>query len=189
MKYVIIVNGRPLSGKSTFNRFCQNYINDCEIGNAHIHSAVEKIYEIYRELGWDGKKTDQFRNDMAALKQMYIRNCNGPIRDIVRLVLEADDVYLDQYFFVDCREPDQIDQMVKAFDALKFFNIECITVYITDHGLDRVKYGNAADNNSPTDYPYQYQINNKKTDGIDALKTMCQDFINKISEVNTDGQE
>ena len=89
MKKVVIViaNGAARSGKTTLQNLVKKHFDD--MYNIYIRSSVDVMYQVYRTLGWNGVKNDTFRNNMHSLKQMYIDNCDGPTRDIIKAAVVA----------------------------------------------------------------------------------------------------
>jgi len=49
-KQIVVINGTGGSGKDTFVEFCSKY------GKVMNFSSVDKVKEVARVIGWDGKK-------------------------------------------------------------------------------------------------------------------------------------
>lgn len=178
MKYVIIVNGKPESGKTTFERECRRYINDIECAYCHIVSSIDPIKDIYRKLGWDGKKTDKARKDLSNLKKMWIDNCNGPLKYIVEYVLKLDNNE-DHVVLVDVREESEIIALSDTLNVLQVLDIKHYTVLIERPDNDGIEYGNKSDdmvgNNRSL---YDIGIDNSGT--LDDLYAAVHQFIDDI---------
>lgn len=180
MKYVIIVNGKPGSGKTTFENRCSNYLDETEYAYGHIISSVGPIKEIYEKLGWNGEKTEKARKDLSTLKQMWIDNCNGPIRYVVNYILELsnDD---DHVVFVDIREESEIIALREVLDPLQVIDIRCTTLLIERPDNDGLEYGNKSDDMVGSNRSiYDVVIKNDST--LEHLSKFAETFINKLLE-------
>lgn len=178
MKYVVIVNGKPESGKTTFETGCKRYINDTELAWCHIVSSIDPVKDIYRKLGWDGNKTDKARKELSILKKIWMDNCNGPLTYIVNYVmnLEKDE---DHVIFVDIREESEIEKIVEVFNALYMLNIKCTTVFINRPDNDGIEYGNKSDDMVGNNMSiYNHIINNDG--GVDKLLGLSYKFIEDV---------
>lgn len=175
MKHIIVVNGTPCSGKSTFETSCKEILEKNYDGSVCIVSTIDQVKYIYGLLGWNGiGKTDEDRKNMSDLKQMYINKCNGPVRDLFNMVCK--DINDDEIFFVDCRETAEIHKLYEIFSPLSIIGIKFTSVYIdrkNDHD-----YGNDSDNVSYYGYPYEYYINNNGS-LIDLYK-QADEFIKEL---------
>lgn len=146
MKYVIIVNGKPGSGKTTFEKFCRDYVEKNEYGWCHIVSSIDPIKEIYKKLGWNGTKDDKQRKHLSDIKKIWIDVCDGPTKYIVDYVLRLQDNG-DSFIFTDIREESEIIKLKEILDALNILDIRCETVLIKRHQMDDLEYGNKSDDN------------------------------------------
>lgn len=176
--YVVVVNGKPTTGKTTF----QKMVYDNPRGMiVHIKSSVDKIYDIYRRLGWNGKKDNEFRMNMHLLKQMYIKNCDGPLSDLLDYVvgLIHDATNCTHVVFYDCREVYEIMKTVDAMAGLHCIGVRVKTVYI--NGGNESTYGNLADDMA-TQSSYKYDIVIDNTGSINDLKVAAANFVSNIKE-------
>lgn len=178
MKYVVIVNGKPLSGKTTVATAAKEWYADHigVNGGVHAKSAVDKVYDIYRQLGWDGVKTPEFRKNMSDIKAMYIHNCDGPTRDIVEYVLGLDKNF-DQVVFYDCREIPEIEKTVDIFNSLRILGIRVVTLLVRRYDKENLEYGNDSDDHVH-DYHYAYEIKNDGTK--EELCTKTNEFMHQL---------
>lgn len=183
MKHVIIINGKPKSGKTTFERECVDYINENEIANSFIMSSIDPIKEIYMKLGWDGVKTAKARKDLSVLKEMWSTNCNGPIHYIVKNIIDLPN-HDDYVIFVDIREEAEIIRLRNILKALKILNIKCTTVFIdrsNDPKYQNIEYGNKSDDLVGKMMSiYDYVITNDKT--VSKLYEKARKFIKDVVE-------
>jgi hypothetical protein len=173
MKYVVIVNGRPLSGKDTFINKCCAYIK----GNTMHISSIDPVKDVLRELGWDGTKSDNIRNLLSQLKSFWIANNDGPTGYLIRNILEYGKDSRDDYvIFTQIREPDEIAKFRSAMVALKSLDIRVVTLLVTRHDT-HIKCSNTSDANV-NDYGYDVYIDNNGTEN-DLNSTAIQ-FIGKL---------
>ena len=61
---VLIVNGAPQAGKTTFNEM----LKDMADGEVKIYSSIDYVKMIAFTLGWDGIKDDKGRKLLSDLK-------------------------------------------------------------------------------------------------------------------------
>lgn len=144
MKYVIIVNGKPGSGKTTFEHYCRDYIENNEYGWVHIVSSIDPIKEIYKQLGWKGNKGDKERKFLSDLKKIWIETCDGPTKYLVDYIMQLHDNG-DSFIFTDIREESEIIKLKEILDALSIIDIKCETVLLERHHVDGIEYGNKSD--------------------------------------------
>lgn len=186
MKYVVIINGRPKSGKTTLNGMIADRIAEIQKNtDTTIISTIDYVKEIYKRLGWDGvSKTSEDRRNLSYLKSIYINKCDGPLMDIVSIVAHSDDNKIDHVFLVDCREAEEIKKLAFAMRILGTYqNVKCVTVYVRREeaaGLSN-KYGNSSDDISLNQYNYDYVVMNDGS--LVELKEAANELIHKI--INT----
>ena len=180
MKYVVIVNGKPGSGKTTFQASCKNYLSKSDFACGHIHSSIDHIKDIYIQLGWNGIKTEKARKELSILKKMWMDNCNGPLQHTVEYVMRLDNDN-DHVVFVDIREEDEIIKFKEVFDALRPIGIRCTTVFISRDDNDGFEYGNKSDDNVGQNMSvYEYTVHND--DSISHLRAIAEAFIDQLFE-------
>jgi len=181
---VLIVNGKPLSGKTEIQKICEECFGG--IYTIESKSSVGKIYEIMRSLGWDGDKNEQFRKEMSYIKSIYIRNCNGPTRDLLLHVYrELTDGRRNRplIIFYDCREKDEIKKAKDAINELsEYFNVVCKTLYVDRPEVAILEYGNKSDDSDvivDRGY-YDCVIDNSGT--LNELRSNTAEIIREIME-------
>jgi hypothetical protein len=186
MKYVVIVNGKPESGKDTFINKCCKYIDDNEIAHCKSVSSIDPVKKVLKDLGWDGIKTNSARAMLSMLKEFWASNNNGPTGYLINNVLtDKTSSNEDVVIFTHIREPKEIEKFRNAMKALEPLGIKVCTILVTRYEADK-EYGNAADDNV-LEYKYDYCI---KNDGsLDDLKNHAVWFIDAIMEVKRDGNE
>ena len=117
---VIVVNGEPQSGKSTFENYCFA-LNPIYV---RIFSSIQPIKEIAQQCGWNGAKEPKDRKFLADLKQLLIEYNNFPFNQIVNYIelqkrwMENRDYDENKLiFFIDVREPSEIQKLRDKYNA------------------------------------------------------------------------
>lgn len=170
---VVIVNGKPGCGKTTFENCCEEIL-----GHAfcRCRSTVDKVKEIAYEVGWDGQKTPEARKFLSDLKDLFTKFNDMPANDILAYLRGWE--YDLEYFlvedrphvlFVDDREPEHIEKLKKKLNA--------ITILIRRPGDELIETSNHADQNV-FEYEYDYVIDNNGD--IESLKYHAETFLNSI---------
>lgn len=179
MKYVIIVNGKPGSGKTTFEQFCKEYIEMNEYGWTHIVSSIDPIKEVYKQLGWKGNKGNKERKHLSDLKKIWIESCNGPTQYLVNYVMQLQDNG-DSFIFTDVREESEIIKLKEVFDALSIMDIGCVTVLIERRHVEGIEHGNKSDDNVGQNKSlYDCTIHNSD-DSIDKFRNLVYGFVEDL---------
>ena len=168
MKYVVVINGRPASGKTTLNTMIAELVSkEWNKIDTTIISTIDYIKQIYKKLGWDGvSKTNEDRRNLSYLKGVYISKCDGPLMDIVSIVAHSDDNKINHVFLVDCRESKEIEKIALAMRILAVCqDIVFVTVYVKRGEVIKGekefdKYGNSSDDISLDQYNYDYVVMN-----------------------------
>lgn len=179
MKYVIIVNGRPESGKTTFEHFCRDFIELNEYGYVHIISSIDPIKEIYKQLGWNGSKGDKERKHMSDLKKIWIESCNGPTKYLVDYVMKLQDNG-DSFIFTDIREESEIIKLKEILDALSIIDIKCETVLMKRHHVDGIEHGNKSDDNVGQNESIYSTIVHNGCDNLEEFRAYANMFIEDL---------
>ncbi len=180
--YVIIVNGKPLSGKTTAQNFVKSNMTNHDV---IIQSSMATIYDVYRQLGWNGVKDDAFRRDMSVLKQIYIRNCNGPMMELVSLVIRESyrsETAKPLIIFYDCRENDEIDSIIDQINSLHIRDLYCKAIYVQRDDVADTIHGNKSDDDAKFNHDlYDYILyNNQSLDEFyENAQSMIRHIINK----------
>lgn len=145
-KQIFVINGTGGSGKDTFVELVSKYAKVYNI------SSVDKIKEIARYCGWNGKKEEKDRKFLSDLKLLLTNYSDLPYLDIqnkIKQFYEND----AEIMFIHIREPFEIERIVKTNNAktilIKRKNLENIDSNISDSNVDN--------------YNYDYYINNDGT--------------------------
>ena len=160
MKNVFVINGSGGVGKDTVVEFCGKYV---KVKNV---SAVDKIKEAAKLLGWQGTKEDKDRKMLSDLKQLSIDYNDGPTQYIIgeyNKFMDSD----EDIMFVHIREPWEIKKLVE--------HIGCHTLLIKSNRVERI-VTNKSDA-SVFDYDYDEIINNDGS--IKELEDLVKEFLIK----------
>lgn len=163
-----IINGAGGVGKDQFIKFVTD-----ELGEKYTYniSTVNIVKSIAYKIGWKGKKTPQDRKYLSDLKDMMTYWSDLPFNDVSILTeLQVEEwkesQIRDAAVFIHCREPNEIDRLVKRLGA------ETILI-IRD--TDEV-YINHADN-EVFNYNYDFIIDNNGT--LEELKDSAATFVKR----------
>ena len=116
MYKVVIMNGRPCSGKTTFEEFCNIFCT------TYLYSTIDPIKEVAKKMGWKGTKDKKDRIFLSELKKVSKKYNNFPVEwvknkiettisDYVNVGIDIEDKYKKVIFFVDCREVEEIEEL------------------------------------------------------------------------------
>jgi hypothetical protein len=163
---VIVINGSARSGKDQFT----NYVKKHYDGKCMNWSTIDKVKKISRRnLGWDGKKTEEARKFLSEIKRVWGEYNNGPFMDITKRISTFNSKLNKKnkkniIYFIHCREPYEIQKFVDKYGD------KCMTVLLKRD--DREVPDNLADKNVGNfDYNVTIQNNgNKKDLEKDAIK-------------------
>lgn len=143
---VIVINGKPTSGKSTFVKLCEE-INEEEY--VIELSMVDYVKKIAKAIGWDGEKNAKGRKFLADLKQAI----ESYDKNIIYNRIDSDIYYYSQswlaydtpvIFFINARNPSDINYLVKKYNATSLFidnpNVPMVESNSEDKGVENYKY-------------------------------------------------
>lgn len=179
MKYVIIVNGKPESGKTTFEHYCRDYIERNEYGWAYIISSIDPIKEIYKQLGWKGNKGDKERKHLSDLKRIWIESCNGPTQYLINYVMNLGNNG-DSFIFTDIREEPEIIKLKEVLDILNIIDIRCETVLIKRHQVEGTKHDNKSDDSVGQNESLYTTIIHNGGDSLEEFRDYANMFIEDL---------
>lgn len=169
---IIIINGVPKSGKDEFVSICKSE-NLPYVLNI---STVDFVKEIASACGWDGTKDEHNRKFLSDLKKLLTEWNEVPIKKIEEKIFEfkekikKNNLDLDKIIiFIHCREPKEIDKLVKKFNAQ--------TLLIRRHSAELENHSNDSDLNV-FNYNYNYVVYNNGT--LEDLRNSAKEFLNLI---------
>lgn len=170
---IVVVNGRPGCGKTTFEDLCHEELED-----SSSYSTIDFVKKIAKECGWDGSKTDKNRKFLSDLKDILTAWNDTPYESVIKEVGSIEqklkDYYIDDtdyLLFVDCREPDEITKFEKLNDA--------VSVIIRRPDVEDTPTSNHADAEVMR-HIYNYTIWNDGT--IEDLKNKAISFIIELEK-------
>lgn len=176
---VIIVNGYPRSGKDSFIRFCNDCLNECGFATGSC-SSIDIVKKIAIQLfDWDGKKTPKSRKFLSDLKDILTRAGDIPLRYIIHQFIKFYKIKnignLDEkFFFVQMREPKEIEKTVNYFTRE---GIKVITVFVNRGYEKNKKYSNHADA-EVENYFYNFYIENQSS--LEDLERLAWQFCREV---------
>ena len=160
-KQIIIINGTGGCGKDTFVEFCSKYTKVLNF------SSIDKVKEVARVIGWDGKKEEKDRKFLSDLKKLtteYNDMAFNSTKDAVNDFLKSD----LNLMFIHIREPEEILRTKDTFN--------CKTLLIKRVGYDNIK-SNYSDKNV-NNFDYDYIITN---DTLEQLEKGAKNFVDKLA--------
>lgn len=166
-KQIFIINGSGGVGKDTFVQLVSEELNSIlkRLNTVINFSSVDKVKQIAKEIGWNGKKTEKDRKFLSDLKILTSEYCDMPF---ISMKEKVNKFYIDEkskILFLHIREPEEIERAKKEFNAKTVLVIR-----------DSVKHiiSNLADKNV-FNYEYDVIINNNGT--IEDLRQIAKEFI------------
>lgn len=183
MVKVVVVNGRPESGKTTFEKKCAELVgasstfwfDEDKKMVVDVISTVDFVKQIAKECGWNGVKTPENRKFLSDLKDLLTRWNDVPYQKIVDHIEYMNEFgrQYDWILFVDCREPAEIQKLKERLNAT--------TVLVRRLGDETNETSNHADANV-FDYEYDYTI--KNYGDLSDLTIECIAFLDYMKERN-----
>lgn len=158
-KMVLIVNGSPGSGKTTFANIVGNQ------SSALIYSSIDYVKEVYkRYFDWDEEKTDASRKFLSNMKEFLINESDLLEEDLKQKYAEFG--YSDaRILIIDIREISEIKKYKKLFNAKTVF-IRNSKVPILDTNKSDAQVEN---------YDYDYTIDNDGT--MQSFRAKVTEFL------------
>lgn len=169
-KQIFIINGSGGVGKDTFVELVSVELNDIlkRFHTVENFSSVDKVKEIAREIGWDGKKSEKDRKFLSDLKSLTKNYCDMPFQSMKNKVNEFIKNDENKFLFLHIREPEEIIRAVKEFDAKTILVVRDTVKHITSNMADKNVFN----------YDYDYVIQNNGT--ITDLKQKAKELIDEV---------
>lgn len=173
---VVIVNGMPGCGKTTFENYCKEEMGAyCEI-----ISTIDIIKKMAQIGGWNGEKDPKSRKLLSDLKDLW-SNYNDLSFNTIKKFINSWEEELKYYnvqkqphiLFVDSREPEEIKRFKDELGA--------ITVCIRRPSVETRQQSNHADAEV---FNFNYNINIWNDGTEDDLKEIAIGFVNLLFEKN-----
>jgi hypothetical protein len=166
MNHYIIINGHAKSKKDTFVLLCKKYCKQFNM-KVHNYSTIDKVKKIAKNLGWDGKKTDEARKFLSDMKKLWSDFNNGPFTHTIKKI-QKNNTTDNNIFFIHCREPEEIQKFKNRFGSLLITLILDKPGHIPDNYSDQ----------NVKNYNYDYYINTNTSD--EEIKLLAQNWISEI---------
>lgn len=162
---VIIVNGRPGSGKTTFEELCKK----SHPFSVRIISTVTFVKKVAKFCGWNGEKTPVNRRFLSDLKYLLAEWADIPYQHVAKTIRKFTKKKGHYIIFVDSREPNEIARFKKEFNAM--------TVLIRRPGDEDIKTSNSADAEV---FNYTYDLTIQNNSDILNLEKEAKNFIKNL---------
>jgi hypothetical protein len=177
---IILVGGRAGEGKSTFAKFCGEYLIREKQTSSVVVPFARMVKETAFVMGWDGEKDDKGRKLLQDLGRI------GREYDLDLWANHALDYIKDslgegfQYFFVDdWRFPNEAKVIREDYHPVMLVRMRRPEEFHTLKGT--ALYNDASEASLPDeDSYYDYVIKNSKD--LDELKAKAEQFINELLE-------
>lgn len=184
---VVIINGKPQSGKDTFCKYAQGYCDDDESANTFIISSVDPLKEMLTQLGWDGTKTDKIRDMLMDMKQLWVQNQDGPTMFLFNNILEFHKACTgeDNIVFVHIREPEEIKKLVNALTGFESMGIDVISLLVVRKGGEDTPNQPAETRRSDDEAlinSYEYDVTINNDEDLIKLQELAAEFVDKLLE-------
>ena len=166
-KHIFIINGSGGVGKDTFVELVSTELNN-KLKKFHTvvnFSSVDKVKEIAKEIGWNGKKTERDRKFLSDLKLLTSEYCDMPFKSIKNKVNEFFEDKESRFLFLHIREPKEIQRAAKEFNAKTILIVRDTIKHITSNMADENVFN----------YEYDYIIENNGTK--EELNNKVKDFV------------
>lgn len=171
---VIVINGKPTSGKSTFISLCKELV-DCPATLTHVYelSMVDWVKDVANYAGWHGDKTEEGRRLLADIKNAIERYDKNIIYKHIDDDVRSYGIFCkmrgrESIFFINARNPSDIRYLVKKYNAISLFidnpNVPMVESNPEDKGVEN--------------YRYDVTITNDGT--MDELKAKAEKFLNSL---------
>lgn len=169
-KHIFIINGSGGVGKDTFVELVSTELNDIlkKFHTVVNFSSVDKVKDIAREIGWDGKKSEKDRKFLSDLKILTSQYCDMPFKSMKNKVTEFIKDEESRFLFLHIREPEEITRAVKEFGAK--------TVLVVRNTVKHI-VSNMADENV-FNYNYDFVIENNGTK--EELNNKAKNFVQEV---------
>ena len=184
---VVIINGKPQSGKDTFCKYAQGYCDDDESANTLIISSVDPLKNMLTQLGWDGTKTDKIRDMLMDMKQLWVQNQDGPTMFLFNNILEFHKACTgeDNIVFVHIREPEEIKKLVNALTGFESMGIDVISLLVIRKGGEDTPNQPAETRRSDDEAlinSYEYDVTINNDEDLIKLQELAAEFVDKLLE-------
>ena len=172
MVQIIVINGMPGCGKTTFEEYCLKKLAPY----ADMLSTVTFVKEIAEKCGWNGEKTPKNRKFLSDLKDLLSEWNDVPFKKIEQRAIQFSNELAmfglndkTAYLFVDSREPEEIQRFCDELGA--------ISVLVRRPEVENNQASNHADANVKC-FSYDEYIDNNGS--LEELNLESKNFIERI---------
>ena len=163
-KQIIVINGSGGAGKDTFVNLVSKYVPTMN------YSSVDRIKEIAKECGWDGKKTEKDRKFLSDLKYLCIQYNDLPMLYMKKNVQKFYNSE-NELLFLHIREPNEISNAVILFNAktllIRRKSVKHIITNEADAGVFNYNYNYVIENNGTKE-----ELDNKAKEFVETLSKL-----------------
>lgn len=156
---IVIINGKPTSGKDTFVNMCK--LIDPKIQN---YSTVDGVKDVARKMGWNEDKSEKGRKLLSDLKDLWDNYNHGATNNTIKRAMHysdlLDELGMDSAVFIHCREPEKIAEMKASFEEsgysvvtllIKRSSVESVESNHSDRDVENYNYDVAISNDGTLD--------------------------------------
>ena len=163
-KQIVIINGSAGVGKDTFVNLVSKYVPTMN------YSSIDRIKEIAKECGWNGKKTEKDRKFLSDLKILCSKYNDLPMLSMRKNVQKFYDSK-KELLFLHIREPIEISNAVILFNAktllIKRNSVKHIITNEADAGVFNYNYNYVIENNGTKE-----ELDNKAKEFVETLSKL-----------------
>ena len=163
-KQIIVINGSGGAGKDTFVNLVSKYVPTMN------YSSIDRIKEIAKECGWNGKKTEKDRKFLSDLKILCSKYNDLPMLCMRKNVQKFYNSK-NELLFLHIREPIEISNAVILFNAktllIKRNSVKHITTNEADAGVFNYNYNYVIENNGTKE-----ELDNKAKEFVETLSKL-----------------
>jgi hypothetical protein len=171
---LILVNGRPHSGKDTFVTMCRRYIWDRYHSESAEYSSIDPIRDVLTKIGIDvSAKTPEDRKLMSVLGQAL--EDHSHVRSVSSIRALSDALNDCEPAFLYVREKEMMDK-IEQIARSRFSDIGVIKLWVNRPGMEH-NPSNSSDN-IDYDSSYDFQVNNDGT--IQDLEITAAAFVDAL---------
>lgn len=172
-KHIFIINGSGGVGKDTFVELVYTELNDIlkKFHTVINFSSIDKVKEIAREIGWDGKKSEKDRKFLSDLKILTSDYCDMPFQSMRSKVAEFMNDEESIFLFLHIREPEEIARAVNEFGAKTILVVRDAVKHIVSNMADKNVFN----------YNYDFVIDNNGTK--EELNCKAKIFVEEVIDI------
>lgn len=172
MKYLVLLNGKPRSGKDTFAHYSLSFTSGKRYSS--IDPTIKAVAIAGYDYANDTEKNDKDRAFLSEQKMLFDKYYNTSFNYIVDLIDNHHEV--GDVIFYDVREIENIEEL-KIYYSRSERKVKCISLFIENDSITRIP-SNDGDMSTLLDYNYDYIINNDGT--LVDLRDKAEQFIDRL---------